>query len=87
MGQSWIAITFSLLLTGTAAQATNIEQAYQEFQKAKQCQKIMDAEGAIRHYSQALKLAPENHRYYVERGIAYKDLGKYDLALKDYNKS
>ncbi len=30
---------------------------------------------------------PENHRYYVERGIAYKDQGKYDLALADYNKS
>lgn len=87
MRQSYIAITFSLLLTGTAAQATNIEQAYQEFQQAKQCQKILDSEGAIRHYNQALKLAPENHRYYVERGIAYKDLGKFDLALADYNKS
>jgi len=87
MRQSWIAITFSLLLTGTAAQAADIEQAYKEFQKAKQCQKVLDAEGAIQHYNRALKLAPENNRYFVERGIAYKDMGKYDLALQDYNKS
>lgn len=87
MRPSSIAITFSLLLTGAAAQATNIEQAYQEFQKAKQCQKVMDAEGAIKLYNQALKLAPDNYAFYVDRGVAYKDIGKFDLALADYNKS
>ena len=81
------AIIVSMLFTGNAAQASGPEQAAREFQKAKQCQKILDSEGAVQHYNKALELDPKNTRIYVERGIAYKDLGKYDLALKDYNKS
>ena len=40
---------------------------------------------AVRHYSVAINLNPELFDAYNNRGLAYKTLGKYELAIEDYN--
>jgi tetratricopeptide (TPR) repeat protein len=83
--------TVIVLLVGfvhcAAIQAAPIgEPGSPELAKARECQKLIDSEGAIEHYNLALKADPKNNLIYLERGSAYKDSGKYDLALADYNR-
>lgn len=40
---------------------------------------------AIEDYNKAFELNPNDYRLYFVRGIAYKDLGEYEKALKDVN--
>ena len=40
---------------------------------------------AVSHYTQAIALSPENAETYNNRGAAYTDKGKFDLAIQDYN--
>ena len=40
---------------------------------------------AIEDYNKAFELNPNDFRLYFVRGIAYKDLGEYEKALKDVN--
>lgn len=40
---------------------------------------------AIEYYNSAIKLRPDKHVFYNDRGRAYCALGQYDLAIKDIN--
>lgn len=44
-------------------------------------------EKSIEYNTKRIKLNPNNHNAYLERGGTYRKLKKYDLALKDFNKS
>ena len=47
-----------------------------------------DYEGAVQDYTKAIELAPEMAYFNTaERGGAYLGLGRYDLALKDFDKA
>lgn len=41
---------------------------------------------AIREYSRALELNPDNVKTYNNRGYSYAKDGEYDRAIADYNK-
>merc|ERR1712137_1224788 len=44
-------------------------------------------EEAIKHYSAAIELAPDNHVLYSNRSAAYLNIGKYEEALQDGEKA
>ena len=46
-----------------------------------------DYEGAIPYYSESIKLNPEVHVPYHNRGTAYGELQMHDLALADYDRA
>lgn len=43
-----------------------------------------DYNGAIRDYTEAIRLAPEYIRAYFNRGSAYRHVGEYERAIADY---
>jgi protein O-mannosyl-transferase len=44
-------------------------------------------EEAIVHYSNAIRIEPNNYDHYTGRGNAYVTLGKHQLAIDDFNKA
>ncbi len=42
---------------------------------------------AIDLLNKAIRMNPREHRYYNDRGVAYKQAGRMDLALADYTKA
>ncbi len=46
-----------------------------------------DYEQAIGHFSEAIKLDPDNARALNNRGMSYVKAGKYDLAMADYTRA
>ena len=42
---------------------------------------------ALKAYSRAIELSPNNAKAYNNRGVAYRKKGKLDLAVKDYTKA
>lgn len=50
-------------------------------------EKYTDSEKAIEYLNNAIKLKPNYADAYNCRGIAYKDLRQYQLAIKDFNEA
>jgi tetratricopeptide (TPR) repeat protein len=46
-----------------------------------------DLQGAVKDYSAAIAQDPKDANSYVNRGIAYNELGQNQQAIADYNKS
>ena len=42
---------------------------------------------ALKEFTKATEINPDECKYYNDRGVAYKRLGELDKALADYNKS
>ncbi len=42
---------------------------------------------AIQSYDEAIRLSPQDAKFYNNRGTAYRALGQYDQALKDYEQA
>jgi tetratricopeptide (TPR) repeat protein len=38
-------------------------------------------------YNRAIRINPYNAGTYIGRGVAYKNIGQYDLALEDYDQA
>ena len=53
--------------------------------KGLQCHREEHICAAIEHYSEAINLDPDLFDAYNNRGLAYRSLGKYELAIEDYN--
>ena len=53
--------------------------------KGLQCHREEHICAAIEHYKEAINLDPDSFDAYNNRGLAYKSLGKYELAIEDYN--
>ena len=47
---------------------------------------LPDYEGAIRDYTEAIRINSDSPHYYFNRGNAYADLYRFDDALLDYNR-
>ena len=62
-----------------------VQYAYGVRALAKRAQK--NFAGAIEDSTIAIKLAPESALAYRDRGDAYRQSGKYDLAVADYTKA
>lgn len=68
----------SLLVTGFAP------QSYDELcLQGRRCLEEKQSERAIEAYTQAIKLSAEQSMAYFGRALAYKDTGKFDLAIAD----
>jgi tetratricopeptide (TPR) repeat protein len=48
---------------------------------------LEDYDAAVLDLTESIKLAPDHADSHAMRGHAYKDLGKYEEALKDYTKA
>ena len=46
--------------------------------------KNRDYNGAVKHYSQAISLYPQNARLFYNRAVAYENLGELEKARADY---
>ena len=46
----------------------------------------LDYEGAIKEYSEALKIQPNNAEAYNGLGVAYRRMGKFELAIQNMSK-
>jgi tetratricopeptide (TPR) repeat protein len=49
--------------------------------------KLTDPKKAIEYLNNAIKLQSDNAKAYCHRGIAYENLGQYQLAIADYNET
>ena len=56
-------------------------------QKGNDAMKSANFESAVRFYSEAISLSPENHVLYSNRSAAYMKLGRYQKALEDAEKT
>ena len=63
------------------------KSAYTEFYKGLTCQNREQYNQAIEHYTETLKLNPNNANAYYNRGIAYGDKGDNDRAIGDLTKT
>jgi tetratricopeptide (TPR) repeat protein len=61
--------------------------AEQHKQKGNECFDRQNFEEALYHYTEAIKLDPNNHIYYSNRSSCYYHLKNYECALKDAYKS
>jgi tetratricopeptide (TPR) repeat protein len=55
------------------------------FQMALLAKNQIDYQGACKMLSKAIEIAPNEEKYYLERGEIYLGLEKYDKALDDFN--
>ena len=62
-------------------------EAYAEFHKGNTSLEQKNYDGAIRHYTESIRLRPNNSSSYGNRGIAYWRKGDPEQALLDYNKA
>src|SRR5579883_95508 len=51
------------------------------------CEAVQDFETAIRHFSDALTLKPNDHELFYRRGLAYAKLQKYIKAIQDFTQA
>ena len=61
--------------------------AYWTIQKGNFLMMLKQIDRAIAIYSRAIELNPKNAKAYSDRGVAYGEKGKYELAIKDFNMS
>ncbi len=62
--------------------------AHAEFGAALACEKEQDYENTIRHYTECLKINPQQTYAYHNRGLAYyRYIGDYDRAIMDFNEA
>ncbi|HQU84315.1 MAG TPA: protein kinase [Pyrinomonadaceae bacterium] len=54
---------------------------------AKDCRSKKDYDGAIKNYTKAIELNPDNALAYLWRGASYADKNNKDQAVKDFNKA
>lgn len=84
-----IIISVFLILTFLCSTAMS-ETAVEWFNKADALRnegKYTDPKKAIEYLNNAIKLKPDYAKAYYSRGDAYKNLGQYQRAIKDYNKA
>ena len=60
-------------------------KAYFNLLEGRRCHQEGHICAAIEHYGEAISLNPELVDAYNNRGLAYKSLGKYEVAIEDYN--
>ena len=60
-------------------------KAFFSFLKGQRCQRKGQICTAIKHYSKAVNLDHELFQAFNIRGLAYKSLENYELAIEDYN--
>ena len=46
---------------------------------------VFNGEEAIKNYSKAIQLEPDNFYTYYERGVCYYNLGNYEMAVNDFS--
>lgn len=63
---------------------SDLFQAY--YNRAMGYSEMRDYDSAIKDYTSAIKLKPEDTEAYNSRGVAYKDKGEYDKAIIDFDK-
>jgi len=56
-------------------------------QKGNDCFSKKDFEGAIKWFSEAINVNPNNHVFYSNRSASYASLKQYEEALKDAKKT
>ena len=61
-------------------------RAAQAKERGNGCMKSGRAMEAILHYTEAIKLTPEDYRLYSNRSLAYLKMDQHYLALEDANK-
>ena len=74
-GEAYTEFFFGFACQHRAAEARNAEAKREENEKA------------IDHYTNAIKDKPDLAEAYNNRGMAYRDIGKFDAAFADYNKA
>lgn len=76
----------SIMLTGTMpAEAADI--GAEELSRARYFHRMMDAENALIHFNKAAAIHADDPQILYERGINYKDLDRFDLAVEDISKA
>jgi tetratricopeptide (TPR) repeat protein len=60
------------------ASAYNIANVYED---------MGDYQGAVKYYTKTIELNSDSYEAYLSRGYCYDSIGKYQLALKDFNKA
>lgn len=65
---------------------SSVAQTHPEYyQMALLAKKQIDYSGACKMLSKAIELAPDEQKYFLERGHVYLGLEKYENALEDFN--
>lgn len=60
-------------------------EAEEYYNLGNNCYNAGDYEEAIKYYSKAIELKPDNEVYYSNRAHCYQILCKYDLAIEDFS--
>jgi tetratricopeptide (TPR) repeat protein len=84
-----IIISIFLVLTFLCFHAIS-EAAADWFKKADVLwngEKLSDPKKAIEYLNNAIRLQPDYADAYNSRGLAYYDLGKYQIAIEDFNQA
>jgi tetratricopeptide (TPR) repeat protein len=80
----WMAVLAGMcFLTVRSSMAEGPQKAAEALSRGVQLRQMGDIEGAIREYSEALRLDPKYAEAYCMRGIAYKSKGDFDKAIAD----
>lgn len=82
---SFLVIILALLVAIAVFQKLNAAQ--QAYYRGVSCRCVDDHEGAIAHYTQALRLKPKFALAVYSRANAWVELQKHDWALQDYNQA
>ena len=61
--------------------------SFSMLQKGNFLMMLKQIDEALKAYSRAIELSPNNAEAYNNRGVAYRKKSKLDLAVKDYNKA
>jgi tetratricopeptide (TPR) repeat protein len=82
-----ILLLFLLLSLSVCCFAAGDNDAREVHERGRAALKGGQIQQAIEQFSEAIRLNPQNYRYYNDRGVAYKRNGNLDQALADYTKA
>ena len=66
---------------------TTEEKVQNLFQSASDWEDEDNYDAAIKDYSEAIKLKPDYHWAWINRGLVYHKKGDYDAAIKDHSEA
>ena len=86
-GMKKLLLSLTFLVTLAPLVAFGQEEFVDAYNQGREALSQNRVDEAIEFFNRALKVDPQDHLSYNNRGVAYKRKGLYDKAIEDFNRA